>query len=506
MRDKYGTADFNQWPRFSKYRAKEVAALAAGRSAAREDIALQYFMQYHLHCQLKEATDYAHSQGVVMKGDLPIGIYRYGADAWQNPELYNLDMQAGAPPDAFAAKGQNWGFPTYNWPRMKETNYAWWKHRCEQMSCYFDAFRIDHILGFFRIWSIPMHAVEGILGYFVPAIPLEAGEFTKRGIAFEALRYTKPYITEQVLRDVFQAEGDRVKNQFLTPDGAGNYTLKPDFATQRQVESYFAGLEDKEANRKIKLGLYDLISNVILLDAAGAAGQKFHFRLGMADTSSFKALDGRTQGQLREMYEDYFYHRQDEFWKLEAMEKLPALKRVTKMLVCGEDLGMVPGCVPDVMRQLGLLSLEIQRMPKGLGKEFSYPREAPYLSVVTPSTHDMSTIRGWWEEEDKNRIGKFYQNELAQSGQPPATCDAWINRAIVIQHLHSPAMWSIFQLQDLLGIDEKLRRRNSNDERINIPANPRHYWRYRMHLTLEALNQAKAFTEELKEYVHESGR
>ncbi|HEX3801156.1 MAG TPA: 4-alpha-glucanotransferase [Verrucomicrobiae bacterium] len=505
LRDKFGTPDFEMWPRYRKYNAKEISSLAA-RAPARDEIEFYYFTQYHLHCQLKEATDYAHSQGLVVKGDLPIGIHRHGADAWQNPELYHLDMQAGAPPDAFAVKGQNWGFPTYNWPRMQQTNFAWWKHRCEQMSLYFDAFRIDHILGFFRIWSIPLHAVEGILGYFVPAIPVKAEEFPARGITLNLCRLTQPYITDQVLRDIFQNDSDKIKSQFLTADGSGNYSLKPDFATQRQVERHFAKLPANESNDKIKIGLYDLISNVVLFEVPGSGGKEFHFRLGMADTSCFKTLDAQTQSQLNDLYVDYFYRRQDDFWMREAMQKLPALKRVTDMLVCGEDLGMVPDCVPEVMRRLGLLSLEIQRMPKLRDREFSYPREAAYLSVVTPGTHDMSTIRGWWEEEDKTRVRKFYEVELNQSGRPPAVCEPWINRAIIIQHLESSAMWSIFQLQDLLGMDEKLRRKNFHEERINVPANPKNHWQYRMHLTLEMLKKARAFTEEFKEYVQESGR
>ena len=163
LRDKFGTADFNQWPMHRIYRAKEIAALLEKDSTFRDEIELNYFIQFHLHLQLKQAAEYLHAQGVILKGDIAIGVYRHGADVWQQPELFHTDMQAGAPPDAFAAKGQNWGFPTYNWPRMKQDGFAWWKQRFEQMSCYFDAFRIDHILGFFRIWSSPAHAVEGIL-------------------------------------------------------------------------------------------------------------------------------------------------------------------------------------------------------------------------------------------------------------------------------------------------------------------------------------------------------
>lgn len=505
LRDQYGTVDFSKWPAFKQYRAEEIAALADKKSAAYGDIALHYFIQYHLHLQLKEAAAYAHTNGIIVKGDIAIGVYRHGADAWQNPELYHLDFQAGAPPDDFAVTGQNWGFPTYNWQHMREDGFAWWKQRFEQMSYYFDAFRIDHILGFFRIWSIPMNAVEGIMGHFVPAIPVHINEFNSNGIWFDHSRYTQPFITENVLWEVFGYDNELVKSLFLKHEGQGNYTLKPEFRTQRLVEQHFTTLEQDAQHDKIKQGLYNLISNVILFDAENGDGQHFHFRFGMENTSSFRNLGYDTQQKLRDLYVNYFFRRQDDFWMKEALQKLPALKRVTNMLVCGEDLGLVPSCVPEVMRQLGLLSLEIQRMPKDVKSEFFHPNDAPYLSVVTPSTHDMSTIRGWWEE-DRGRIQRFYNNQLGQWGDAPQYCEAWINKAIVLQHLYSPAMWSVFQLQDILGISESLRRENPNEERINVPANPKHYWQYRMHLTLEQLLEANDFNEELKGFVTASGR
>lgn len=505
LRDKHGTADFNRWPECNPYRSDEVAALAAEGSDTFDEVAFNYFVQFHLHLQLREATRYAHDRGVVLKGDIPIGVYRNGADAWQSPELFHLDVQAGAPPDAFAAKGQNWSFPTYNWPRMRETSFAWWKQRFEQMAEYFDAFRIDHILGFFRIWSIPMHAVEGILGYFVPALPLHINEFNSRGIWFDRQRYVNPYITDRVLADVFGPDEEVVKNCFLHADEFGGYRLRSEFATQRQVERFFAGREESELNAKLKQGLFDLISNVILIEVEGPPGQQYHFRLGIETTSSFQNLDEQTRAQLQALYIDYFFRRQDGFWKLEALQKLPALKRVTNMLVCGEDLGMVPACVPEVMSQLGLLGLEIQRMPKALGREFSRPQDAPYLSVVTPSSHDMSTIRGWWKE-DRSLTQKFFNQELGQSGEAPDECEAWLNEAVVRQHLASPAMWSIFQLQDLLGMDQRLRRANPDDERINVPANPKNYWRYRLHLTLEQLLKERAFNDNLRAMLHDAKR
>ena len=480
-------------------------SLAAEGSELCEEIRFNCFVQYHLHVQLQEAAEHAHAKGVILKGDIPIGVYRYGADAWQEPALYHMDLQAGAPPDAFSAKGQNWGFPTYNWQRMEEAGFDWWKRRFGQMGCYFDAFRIDHILGFFRIWSIPLHAAEGILGYFVPALPVHVTEFSRRGIRFDRDRYTRPYITEQLLQRLFGPDSEPVKARFLQPSGAGHYRLQPEFGTQRQVESHFAALQPTDQNKKIRHGLNDLISNVLLLEVEGSHGEQFHFRFGIEHTSSFRHLDVQTQVRLKELYIDYFYRRQEGFWRQEGLHKLPVLKRVTNMLVCGEDLGMVPACVPGVMKQLGLLSLEVQRMPKSLGREFSRPADAPYLSVVTPSTHDMSTIRGWWEE-DRDRTQKFYNEELGRAGEAPRRCEPWINEAIVAQHLASPAMWSIFLLQDLLGLDENLRRPNPAEERINIPANPKHYWRYRMHVSLETLLEAQSFNEKLRSLAQQHDR
>jgi 4-alpha-glucanotransferase len=505
LRDKYGTSDFSRWENHRVCDLKEIATLAAEGSPARNEVAENYFIQYHLNLQLSEATEYAHGKGIVLKGDLPIGVARHGADAWQQPELYRMEMQAGAPPDAFGIKGQNWGFPTYNWPRMKKTDFAWWKQRLGQMGIYFDAFRIDHILGFFRIWSIPIHAVEGIMGHFVPAIPVNIAEFARRGIPFNHDRYTKPFITDMVLAQIFGEDASLIKAKFLRTTAPDAYSLKPEFATQRQVERYFAGLEPSQHHQKLQEGLFDLISNVLLFEEEGSAEQQFHFRFSIESTSSFKNLDGRTQGQLRELYLDYFFRRQDDFWMKEAMQKLPALTRVTNMLVCGEDLGMVPACVPVAMKQLGLLSLEVQRMPKTLHQEFSNPKDAPYLSVVTPSTHDMSTIRGWWNE-DRHVVQRFYNYELGLPGPAPAQCEPWINRAIINQHLASPAMWSIFQLQDLLGMDQQLRRPNPAEERINVPADAKNYWRYRMHLWIEDLLQAAEYNAALKQDIERNGR
>lgn len=498
LRDKYKTADFTKWRSNNIYDENAIQRLVSPSQKHYDEIAVHYFTQYHLHLQLKEATAYAHKNGIIVKGDIPIGIYRNSVDAWMEPELYNMDEQAGAPPDDFAIKGQNWGFPTYNWKAMQENDFTWWRQRFEQMSNYFDAFRIDHILGFFRIWSIPLHAVQGIMGRFVPAIPVHINEFFEKRISYEWYRYCKPFITDEILLNLFGEKTAEIKEHFF--DGL---SFKPAFDTQHKIETFFSVSNDFEES--VKNNLFDLLSNVILFEDDKKDGQHFHFRIGMEQTSSFAHLDHHSQQQLKELYINYFFSRQDDFWEREAMHKLPGLKRSTNMLICGEDLGMVPHCVPDVMKDLGILSLEIQRMPKKEGTSFFHPKDAPYMSVVTPSTHDMSTVRGWWEE-DKIRTQDFYNTMLGHSGEAPAYAEPWINKEIILQHLYSPAMWSIFQLQDLLGMSDALRRENPADERINIPADPNHFWQYRMHLTLEDLLKARDFTGEIKDSIAAAGR
>jgi len=503
-RDQYGTTRFENWPNASTYDAADTDQLFKS-VATRTQVYFYAYVQYHLDQQLKEAVTYTHKKGLVLKGDIPIGIYRYGVDAWVDPSLYNMDWQAGAPPDDFTAIGQNWGFPTYNWKKMQQDGFAWWKQRFEQMSYYFDTFRIDHILGFFRIWSIPTNAVQGVLGRFFPCVPITREEFHQQGILIDKTRFCNPFINDEVLLDLFGQQQFQVKEQFLIRDAAGNWVFSPLYDSQQKIEHYFDAIQKSPASERMKAGLLELHANILLFEEPLSNGNLFHFRIGIDKTWSFRQLSTDTKEKLLALYHEYFYRRQDHFWYQEAMQKLPFLKEATNMLICGEDLGMVPHCVPDVMKQTGILSLEIQRMPKDSTQSFFNPNQALYLSVVTPSTHDMSTIRSWWEE-NRTRTQQFYNHIMEQWGDAPQFCEAWINRAIIVQHLKSPAMWSIFQLQDLLGMSEVIRRNDPREERINDPANPKHYWQYRLHLNLEDLINNQSFTSLVRQSITDAGR
>jgi len=505
LRDRYGAAEFSNWPEHQKFDPALVESMSQPTHPDHLKLAFHWFVQFQLHSQLQSAATHAHRAGVALKGDIAIGVNRHGVDTWQQPELYELGMQAGAPPDAFAAKGQNWSFPTYRWPRMQLDHFAWWRRRFEQMGRYFDAFRIDHILGFFRIWSIPCHAVEGILGYFVPALPVRPEEFAAWGIPFDYDRLVKPWINDSVLAELFGELAERARREFFIQEPDGYFKLRPDLATQRQVQAMLSRQAPDPEQDRLRQGLFDVISNVILLEAEGGRRTEFHFRIGMQDTVSFRQLPSLYRDRLYALYEDYFFRRQEPFWRQEGMRKLPALKEATEMLICGEDLGMVPDCVPMVMKHLGLLGLEVQRMPKRLGQNFSRPAEAPYLAVVTPSTHDMSPIRAWWLE-DAAVTQRFYNQELGRSGAAPDECDPGIAQAIIAQHLESPAMWSVFQIQDLLALSEELRRADPKGERINIPAVTPFCWCYRLHLSLERLIAEQGFNESLRALLTRCGR
>ena len=350
------------------------------------------FLQQYCDKQLTEAVDYLHDRGIMLKGDLPIGVNRESDDVKQNPHLFNLNMETGAPPDAFSAKGQNWGFPTYNWAAMEAENFQWWKERVAWFKKYFDALRIDHILGFFRIWEIPKGSPDASSGHYSPEDPR-----------------------------LWEIEG-----------------------------------------RKRLSKIFNLPNNT-------------SFRLERSGMEKSQTFAGDFSTSLRSARND-------------------------GLLICGEDLGMVAPCVPGVMRELGILSLEVQRMPKNSSRPFSDPRENPYLSVDTTGTHDMPTIRGWWEQ-DRELSARYYHEMLHHTDNPPYFCEPWVCQEIVEQHLNSSSQWVILPIQDYIAMDGDFRWDNTWDEQINDPADPNNKWKYRTHQSLEALLNNEKLTNLLKNLV-----
>ena len=503
LRDKNGTADFNQWPDHQVWDEAERKALTDPKTAAYKNVAFFYFVQFVLDRQMQEAHEHAKAKGVILKGDIPIGVNRNGCDVWMEPKYFNLNGQAGAPPDDFSANGQNWGFPTYNWFEMLKDGCQWWNRRFKNMARYFDAYRIDHVLGFFRIWEIPVHSVHGLLGQFAPALAMSREEIESYGLHFQEDRFTRPFITDWVLDRMFHERAGEVKEKYLDRLDDERYQMKPEVDTQRKVEALFADVTD-EKELWLRDGLYALISDVLFVRDHTNPGV-FHPRISAQLDFIYESLYDNDKAAFNRLYNDYFYRRNNQFWYQEAMKKLPKLVQATRMLVCAEDLGMVPDCVPWVMDELKILSLELQSMPKDPSVKFGHLSRNPYRSVCTISSHDMPTLRMWWDE-NVQRTQEYYNTMLYRQGPAPHPLPGWLASDIISRHLTSPSMLCILSIQDWLATDEALRLPDADAERINIPANPKHYWRYRMHLNIEDLAADKRFVQNITEMISQSGR
>ena len=466
-----------------------------------EDEAFTYYLQYLLHTQLKSAADYARSKGVILKGDLPIGVNRESVETKEHSEFFHIDSQTGAPPDAFTSQGQNWGFPTYNWEN--EELIGWFRKRLKHLSQYFDALRIDHILGFFRIWEIPENAVYGLLGHFSPALPLTVGEIEYFGLPFRKELYTRPFVNDRLIDRLFGIHAQYVRDNFLVRKAYNLYDLKEEYDTQRKVSAYFADRHD-ESSLWIRDGLMRLISDVLFVEDPRQP-EMYHPRIGVLSEPIYEALSNEDKDAFLRLYNNYFYQRHSMFWGQQALKRLPAIFKDSRLLICGEDLGMLPDCVEPVLDQLRILTLEIQQMPKQQGFEFAHLEANPYRSVATISTHDMSPLRLWWQENPERRQ-RYYVTMLQKEGRAPEQLPAHLAEEIIARHLYCPSMLCILQLQDWLAMDSELRSKHPQDERINVPSDPYNRWRYRMHLTIEQLIAADRYNNKVRTMITRSKR
>eukprot|EP01029_Cantina_marsupialis_P008210 TRINITY_DN1951_c0_g1_i1.p1 TRINITY_DN1951_c0_g1~~TRINITY_DN1951_c0_g1_i1.p1 ORF type:complete len:693 (+),score=216.71 TRINITY_DN1951_c0_g1_i1:175-2253(+) len=506
LRDLFKTAAYAKWPAYYQTMTPAVLEEIAGDdSFIKPAVEFWYFVQFHLHKQMIEASEYAQENHVVLKGDLPIGVGRWSVDTWMEPHYFNMDRSTGAPPDAFSAIGQNWGFPTYNWDAMAQDDFAWWKRRLSRMSEYFKAFRIDHILGFFRIWSVPHSSgVWGMVGEFDPVHQLWRDDLQKIGV-WDFDRLTKPYIRQHLLEESFGKEWSEIAAIYMNDDGNCCYSFKPEFDTEKKLKRHIRYGKATGAKKLELETLHQKLSafmgNVILIPASEYG---YHCRVEFPKTSSFAELSPELKGPLERIHHEYFFVNQEDLWREQSYMKLPMMIQSNDMLVCGEDLGMVPNCVKAVMDNLQIMSLRVQRMPADPAIKVAHPADYEYMSVCTTGSHDTTTLRGWWSEEEKDTLNWFWYHIMGRTDALPEKLDSGICYDIINQHMYSPSMWTILPLQDFLAIDDELMFPDADDERINVPANPIHYWRYRCHLDMDDLLAADDFNAKLKNLVGES--
>ena len=511
LRDLFRTAKHWTWGVYATPSPSMLEHLSSPEQEWHQTIQFYCYLQFKLHQQLYATSCTLRDLGIVLKGDLPIGVDTCSVDTWLHPTLFRMHTNTGAPPDYFDKKGQNWGFPTYNWEAMARDDYAWWRRRLSHMAQYFQAYRIDHILGFFRIWELPSSSKTGILGRFRPSVGYTRKELESQGL-WDIDRLAEPFITDELLNELLDdAELEmEVKERFLEPCPGDRYRFKERYSSEQAIFSLKCrpGLPDNTAvdTERVKSILVQLIQNVCLVKDTDCPDGNYFPRFNLLETTSFQYLeDQHWQQTLRGMHDDSFFGlRSDYIWRHQALKVLPMMQHATDMFVCGEDLGLIPSCVHPIMAELGIIGLRIQRMPSEQGMEFGDPERYEYMTVASPSSHDTSNFRAWYLEDEARR--RNYCSTMLGISEDIPQCTPDTVRRVIKQHLDSPSILAIFSLQDIIGMSKSLPQRDPDEETINIPSNPEHYWRYRMHITIEDLAKDEELHQCLKQYMLTSGR
>jgi 4-alpha-glucanotransferase len=473
-------APWSTWPELSDPGPGEIVGWWKAHSAQCMPVA---WGQFQLEGQLAKASRTLGAQGVFLKGDLPILMSRESADVWAERACFDLSACAGAPPDMFSPDGQQWGFPVYDWDRLEKDGHRWWKERLRQAGKFFHAFRIDHVLGFFRIWRIRHGEVTALLGRFSPSIGLGRRELEELGFDKGRLRWlTVPHVTGAELEAALGADAPRAAGLYLKRIGGEDlYNLAAEVDGETAIERLAESPEVKRALRSWHV-------DRTLLDENGEIYPAWY----MERRKGFGSLSDPEKDRLRELAGRRRRESED-LWEEHGRRLLATLKEATDMLVCAEDLGDVPRCVPRVLDELSILGLRIVRWSReydraapGSPAPFIPPESYPPLSVCTPSVHDTSTIRGWWEE-DRGEREQFWRF-LGEPGTCPELMTPDLLAKIVSRCCGAASRLCMFQLQDLLDLDPDLWSTDPRRDRINVPGTVNaENWTWRMPLAVEEL-------------------
>ncbi|MCG6552987.1 MAG: 4-alpha-glucanotransferase [Candidatus Magnetominusculus sp. LBB02] len=429
------------------------------------------WVQFELEKQLKKAAQALEFMGIRLKGDIPIMINEDSADVWAQRQYFDLTLRAGAPPDMFSESGQNWGFPCYNWQVLEKEDYLWWRQRLKQASKFYHAYRIDHVLGFFRIWGIPEKEKTGILGYSSPAVPIKKADLKKYGFDEERIKtLVHPVFTRSYVTSLFGNASEGVINKYFEPTASGHLA----FVSTIEGERAIAALPVDQSLKDKLTGLYH--NRILLKTEQGYQPTWYYYR-----TMTFNNMNDDERRRIRELIEAN-NGAQDSLWRQNGLKLLAMMRETTDMLVCAEDLGAVPNCVPGVLEELKILSLKVERWAREYHKHdspyidtYHYPR----LSVCSPSVHDTSTLRGWWEEGNWDRNQYYYT--IGMQGECPKYLTTELAERIIRRNLNASSALTILLFPDLLSLYYNLRTNDPEQERINVPGTvtPKN-WAYRM--------------------------
>lgn len=438
------------------------------------------WLQFLLQGQLAASSEALEKMGVRLKGDIPILMNEDSADVWSTRKYFDLSLTAGAPPDMYAADGQNWRFPLYDWDALARDGYSWWKARISRAAEFFHAFRIDHVLGFFRIWGIPRTEKRAILGRFLPSVSVTRADLHAAGCDDGRIRWLSvPHVRGAEMSARADGEAGRIREAYFDRIGAEDlYTLKPEMDSEAAV----LDLEARHEVRDFMIAKHADRALIPLPDGSFAPAWYFW------TSTPFKSLDGADQERLRALFQAK-RGESEAIWEKRGSLLLGVLRNASDMLVCAEDLGDVPACVPRVLSDLGILGLRVARWTRDYdapGAPFVPPDRYPRMTVCAASVHDTSTLRGWWEESPAER--EAYFRHLGLPGGCPERMSPEVFRAAFEHLLEADSLICMFQLQDILDLDPGLWSADPAEDRVNVPGtvNGRN-WTWRMPLPLEEL-------------------
>lgn len=491
---------WREWPDEDVRRGSE--RVIDSVAAAHPDKCLFYqWVQWHCDTQLRKAHAYAQKCGVALKGDIPILMNDDSVDVWQHPEFFETRLRAGAPPDMFTDKGQNWGFPLYRWDKLEADDFGWWRRRLQMAQQYYDALRIDHVLGFFRLWSIPASEKTARCGYFEPSVPITQAQLEKLGLKGELIdRLAVPAIRRSAVMNACGVLGKSVLRRFFAKTGThAVYRFKETISSEKDIE------KRTQKSPQLTDVIWKFWADRLLLRDV-MRKKRFQFRWDHRQTTAWTMLDNSLQRKISRFLTRY-EQRQNAFWEKRGRVLLNMILTSTHMLICAEDLGYVPPIVRPLLEEFNIFSLKVHRWEKNYHRKpstFIDPRTFHRLSVNTLSTHDSTTFRGWWEESATET--KEYAESIRLEA-PPAWLTVEAAEKSIAACLSALSLLTILAMQDWCSLSLEPRTYHPQEERINVPGTIADTnWSWRMKMPLEQLMTMSPLTETIHRLLTDSNR
>lgn len=479
LKASHGERSWRQWPGNRDPSDADIERLWNESGAADEQL-FHAWVQMRAAAQFSAAARELARLGVVLLGDIPILINDDSADVWSRRSYFDASMRAGAPPDMYSATGQNWGFPIWDWDAMAKDGYAFWKARIKAADSYYSAYRIDHVLGFFRIWALGDREETGSLGRFMPGPLLTDAELSAAGFHPDRIRWlAEPHIPGAELRAACATTDEADAAAALVLDRIG---LEDLFLFKRTIRGE-ADITALGLGASVTSFLKSRWTDRALLSVEpGTYAPAWLYRQSRAWASLSDTERGAFAGLVEAASDEA-----ERGWEVRGRALLSMLQSASAMLPCAEDLGAVPDCVPRVLEELGIPGLRVPRWMRlwdQPGQPFKALSTYGELSVCTPSVHDTSTLRDWWEHEDGHEpFARAYCPEL----QPiPDRLDAVATLNVLRALAKAPSMLYVVPMQDALDTSPRFMSDDARADRINIPGSVDGFnWTWRMRPALE---------------------